>query len=141
MATAANVTVLDPLPPPKVTLHPFPDAVGSDRNGPCIPCAPLNTNASPLIAKSLGVRVQRAVAVVTAPAVKLPLTARYKLVPFRKVTPAGPCSPGEPSVPLIPLVPLIPFNPGGPCAPLVPLIPFNPGGPCAPLVPLNPLSP
>src|SRR5215211_5583358 len=123
MATAANVTVLAPLPPPKVTLHPFPDAVGSDRNGPCIPCAPLNTNASPLIAKSLGVRVQRAVAVVTAPAVKLPLTARYKLVPFRKVTPAGPCSPA------------------GPCVPLIPLIPFNPGGPCAPLVPLNPLSP
>ena len=39
-ATVPNATVLAPLPPPTVTLHPFPDAVGSDWNGPCIPCAP-----------------------------------------------------------------------------------------------------
>ena len=60
-ATVPNATVLAPLPPPTVTLHPFPDAVGSDRNGPCIPCAPLNILASPLMAKSLPVQVAVAV--------------------------------------------------------------------------------
>ena len=73
-----------------VTLHPFLGDVGYELNISSILSNESVTKASPLIAKSFLVELT-----IVAPlfAVATALLTRYKFIPFRKVTPEGPCGP------------------------------------------------